>query len=93
MINEVFMKIRPGFILRDVADVTIVVPAGAASLDFNGMVTLNETGKFLWQLLQEERSEDELLKEMLKEYDADEPTARAGIEKFVSQLKKEGLLA
>ena len=86
------MKIRPGFVLKDVSDVTIVVPAGAASLDFNGMVTLNETGKFLWVLLQNDTTEDELLKEMLKEYEVDEATARAGISRFVSELKKEGLL-
>lgn len=87
------MKIRDGFVLRNVADVTIVVPAGEASLDFNGMVTLNETGAFLWKLLSEERTEDELVEAMLAEYEVDEPTARAGISKFVARLSKEGLLA
>ncbi len=87
------MKIRPGFVLRNVADVTVVVPTGEASLDFNGMVTLNETGAFLWELLSEERTEEELVKAMLGEYDVDEATARAGIGRFVERLSKEGLLA
>lgn len=87
------MKIKEGFVLKNIADVTVVVPAGEVSLDFNGMVTLNETGAFLWELLKEERTEDELLAAMLKEYDVDEPTARKGIDKFVAKLSKEGLLA
>ena len=87
------MKIRSGFVLRNVADVTVVVPSGDASLDFNGMVTLNETGAFLWELLSEERTEEELVQAMLGEYDVDEATARAGIGRFVDRLAKEGLLA
>ena len=86
------MKIREGFVLKNVADVTVVVPAGKASLDFNGMVTLNETGAFLWELLTEDRTEEELLSAMLKEYDVDEATARKGISDFVGRLSKEGLL-
>lgn len=87
------MRIKDGFILKNVADVTIVVPSGDASIDFNGMVTLNETGAFLWELLKEDRTEEELLSFMLKEYDVDEPTARAGIGKFIARLSSEGLLA
>ena len=86
------MKIKQGFVLRQVADATIVVPAGKASLDFNGMITLNDTAAFLWKLLEEETDEDALLAAMLKEYDVDADTARAGIEKFLGKLKNEGLL-
>lgn len=87
------MKIKDGFVLKNVAEVTVVVPAGAAALDFNGMITLNETGSFLWELLKNETTEEELLKAMLAEYEVDEATARAGIEKFVKRLSEEGLLA
>lgn len=87
------MKIKDGFVLKNVAEVTVVVPAGAAALDFNGMITLNETGSFLWELLKNETTEEELLKAMLAEYEVDEVTARAGIEKFVKRLSEEGLLA
>lgn len=86
------MKIREGFVLRQVADATIVVPSGTASLDFNGMITLNETGAFLWKLLESETDEDAMVSRMLAEYDVDEKTARAGINKFVARLGQEGLL-
>ncbi|MCR5808318.1 MAG: PqqD family protein [Clostridiales bacterium] len=87
------MKIREGFVLKQVADAVIVVPAGEAALDFNGMITLNDTAAFLWRLLENGAEEDELLAAMLKEYDVDEDTARAGIRKFVAKLEDEGLLA
>lgn len=86
------MKIREGFVLRQVADATIVVPSGTASLDFNGMITLNETGAFLWKLLESDTDEETMVSAMLKEYDVDEKTAKAGISKFVARLKNEGLL-
>ena len=86
------MKIKQGFVLRNVADATIVVPTGSASIDFNGMITLNETGAFLWRLLENETTEEQVLEAMLKEYDVDESTARAGIARFVAKLEHEGLL-
>ena len=82
------MKIKEGFVLKNVADATIVVPAGTASLDFNGMITLNDTGAFLWHLLEEETTEEAMLAAMLKEYEVDEATARAGIAKFVKKEEK-----
>jgi hypothetical protein len=86
------MKVREGFVLRQVADATIVVPSGKASLDFNGMITLNDTGAFLWKLLEQGADEETMVKAMLSEYEVDEETARAGIKRFTGKLEKEGLL-
>lgn len=87
------MKIRDGFVLRQVADATIVVPAGDTAIDFNGMITLNETAAFLWSLLENDTDEEAMVKAMLAEYEVDEETARNGIERFVNKLRDEGLLA
>ena len=86
------MRIKEGFILKNVADATIVVPTGKASLDFNGMITLNDTGAFLWRLLEEGTSEEQMLAAMLTEYEVDEATAKAGIARFIAKLSNEGLL-
>lgn len=86
------MKIRDGFVLKQVADATIVVPSGKASLDFNGMITLNDTGAFLWKLLESETDEEAMVRAMLAEYDVGEEKAKAGIKKFVERLSQEGLL-
>ena len=50
------MKIRNGFMLRKVGGQNVVVAVGAASRDFNGIIKLNETGAFLWELLKSERT-------------------------------------
>lgn len=45
------MKIKEGFAKRNIAGSEIVVPVGKKALEFNGMVTLNETGAFFLGLL------------------------------------------
>ena len=45
------MRINKNFILRQVVDTYVVLPIGQATVDFNGMVTLNESGAFLWRQL------------------------------------------
>ena len=79
------MKIKEGFILRQVAGDTVVLPAG--DLDINAMITLNETGTFLWQKMEKETTVEELVAEVLKVYDTDEATAKAAVEGFVETLK------
>lgn len=86
------MKTKQGFLLRTVAGRDIVVAVGAASMDFNGLISLNETGTFLWKLLEKGADYDELLSKMLEEYDIDEATAREGIDSFIKTAEEAGLL-
>lgn len=86
------MKIKPDYLLRKVADSYVVVPVGKATVDFNGMINLNETGAFLWQQLQKGADEETLLRAMLSEYDVDEETAAEGIDSFLSKLREADLL-
>ena len=86
------MKIKQGFLLRNVADVNVVVPVGEMSVDFNGIITLNDTGKFLFhQLMTEDTSDDELLRLLIEEYEVDEETAGADIREFVAKLREADL--
>lgn len=85
------MKLKNGFVLREVAGQTVVLPAGG-DLDLNMMISLNDTGKFLWTLLENETDEDRLVSALLKEYDVDENTARNAVENFVATLTKHEFL-
>lgn len=85
------MKLKQGFILRTVAGETIVLPSGD-ELDLNMMITLNDTGKFLWERLENGAETEELVSALLAEYDVDEPTAKAGVERFVNKLNENGFL-
>ena len=70
------MKVKEGFVLRSVAGSNVVVPVGAASVDFNGMITLNDSGAFLWRELEKGADVDSLTAALLREYEVDEETAR-----------------
>lgn len=86
------MKLKEGFLLRQVAGQTVVLPCGDA-LDLNVMITLNETGAFLWERLSEETSEDALVAALLAEYDVDEETACKAVQDFVKKLHDNGFMA
>lgn len=87
------MKIKDGFVAREVGGETIVIAVGERSRDFNAMITLNETGKFLWDRMTEDTDTDTLVTALLSEYEVDEATARSAVERFTASLEKAGLLA
>ena len=86
------MKIKEGFLLREIAGGTVVVPVGKTSVDFNGMITLNDTGAFLWKQLENDISEEELLQRLLAEYNVTEDLAKKDINAFIAKLKDAGLI-
>lgn len=86
------MKIKEGFLLRQVGGQSVVLPV-ADELDMNMMITLNETGAFLWEHLQEETTEDALVTALRGEYEVDEDMARASVRKFAEKLGSYGFLA
>ena len=86
------MKLKNGFVLKSVGDNHIVVPVGAQTVDFRCMITLNETGAFLWKLLETEQTEQTLVAAMLEEYDVTEERAAADIAAFLENLRNSALL-
>ena len=86
------MKIRPGFIMNKVNNVDVVVAVGEASAKFNAVITLNGSGAFLWTLLQNDVTEQELMCAMLEKYDIDEATAKRDVEAFVNKARSAGIL-
>ena len=85
------MKLKEGFVVREVAGQTVVLPSGE-NLNLNMMITLNGTGKFLWERIAVGADVDSLVADLLAEYDVDEATARAGVERFVTKLESNGFL-
>lgn len=87
-----FMKIKDGYVLRQVAGNSIVIAVGDEALNFNGIITINGAGTFLWEKLINGADKDTLLRAMLSEYDIDETTASADIDEFLLKLKNADLL-
>ena len=81
------MKIKEGYKLCKVRDNSIVIAVGDTVMDFNGLVTLNETGEFIWQKLESGMSEDEIITAMTAEYGIDAATAKEDFNEFAEKLK------
>ena len=96
MLNNVYgdikMKIKDGFAMRNIAGNNIVVPIGKNALDFNGMITLNETGGFLWNCFQNDISIDDAAKMLENEYEVSFEQAKSDAESFVNKLKENDLI-
>ncbi len=86
------MKAKDGFLMRKVGERAVVVPVGEASKSFHGMLNLNGAGAFLWNLLGEERTEEEMLDAMLAEYDTSREEAKKGLDNFLQKLREAGVL-
>ena len=86
------MKIKEGFILREVAGSYIVVAVGNAVKDFNGVINLNETGAFLWKILEKGAEKEDLISALLAEYEVEAELATKDIEKFIEKLESAKLL-
>ena len=86
------MKIKDGFLLRQVGGNNVVVPVGAQSVDFRCLITLNEVGAFLWQKLAVDGTVDSLVEALLGEYDVTADIATADVERFVTSLREKNLL-
>lgn len=86
------MHIEKEFVLREIAGDYIIIPTGKTVLEFNGLITVNEVGVTLWNMLQEEVTVDQLVQGVLTEYDVDEEVAREDIQEFLDTLDKGGIL-
>ena len=86
------MKLKENFILRQVADTWTVLPLAEAALDFNGMLTLNETGALLWKALEQGGDLAALADALCAEYEVDRATAEADAAEFLDKLKSAGCL-
>lgn len=74
------------FLLRQVAGKQVLVPVGAAAVAFPGMVNMNMSGSYLWELLEQPRTMDFLVQSILDEYDVAQEIARLDVEKFIQKL-------
>lgn len=82
------MKIKEGFMLREVAGNYVVIAAGGDGLDFNSIITVNEIGALIWKKIDEGKSEEEIIEDILKEYSVDKETAVKDFSEFIGQLRE-----
>ena len=87
------MKIKEGFVVREVAGTYLALATGELSKIYNGSITLNSSAKFIFDCFKTETSKEEVVKKMLDYYDnIDENEATQAVDEFVSKLKEENLI-
>lgn len=79
------MKIKDCFILKNIAGINTVIST-SLNTSFEGMITLNDTGVFMWNLLTKGITLEELVEKMVEEYDIDKSIAKKDAEAFINKL-------
>lgn len=87
------MKVKDGFVLRDVAGQAVVIATGAASETFHGMVKLNATGAVIWRAVAEGRTAEEAAERLAGQFDVPVEQVKADVDGFIEKMRAEGFLA
>ena len=86
------MKIKDGYMLREIDNTAMVIPMGTRSVDLRGIIKLNDAGAFLWKKLQVGMNCTDLVIALLDEYDVEEAEAIKDVDSFIDSLEQAGLL-
>ena len=86
------MKIKENFVLRKVAGAYTVLALGEATVNFDGVLTLNESGVMLWVLIEQGSTKEDLAKALTDTYDVTYEQALADVDEYLEKLNKAGCL-
>lgn len=81
------MKFKKEFIEREIVGETVLIPTGETAAHFNGLISVNELGRFIWDNYENAKDEDDLLQKILDEYEVEKEVAKADLDKFLQTLK------
>ena len=86
------MRIKSGFVLRKIVDEWMIIPTGNRLVDFNGIMSLNETSAFIWDKLADDISFENLVNSVVNEFDVPTETARQDLVAIIKQLYDYGVM-
>lgn len=86
------MKLKTDYVLRQLAGTWVVLPLGSASVNFNGMLKLNDSGAMLWKVLEQGGGKDALVDALTGEYNVSRQQAEADVEEFLNKLVQCGCI-
>lgn len=82
------MKLKDGFILRKVGSQYVVAATGEASKNFNGMIRMDESGAYAFELLCQEITWEELLTALAEKYSMEKSSLEQDLMRFLEKLKE-----
>lgn len=86
------MRIKEGFVLREVAGKYVVIATGEASKSFNGMITLNQTGKEIWEGVTAGLGAEKIAKKLSEDFEVSYEKALEDTKKMIDSMKHAGFL-
>ena len=86
------MKIKQGFVMRDVAGQAVAIATGEASKSFHGMVKLNDTGAGIWNGIEKGLGEAAIAEQLAASYDVEVGQALKDVESFIARMRDAGLV-
>lgn len=86
------MKIKQDYVLRQVADTWVVLPLGETSVDFHGMLSINESGAMLWKALEQGCTREQLAAVLTREYAVEQQQALEDVDEFIAKLSGIGCI-
>lgn len=86
------MHIVPGFLIREIAGENVAIPTGEAAHHLSGLVVINGCGRYLFELLQAEQTEETLVHSLMDVFEVDAATARSDVAEFLEVLRKNDML-
>lgn len=82
------MKFKKEFILREIVGEFILVPINKSTSKFDGLITTNELGKFIWESYESSKDEEDLLHKILEEYEVEKDVAKEDLDEFLDKLRQ-----
>ena len=88
------MKIKSGFVLRQVCGENVIVGEGLGAVNFGKLLALNETAAWLWQQAQQmgDFSIDTLAAKLCEEYEVPADEAKADVANIIAEWQKVGVI-
>ncbi|HOP58454.1 MAG TPA: PqqD family protein [Bacteroidales bacterium] len=86
-LNSVVSR-SPSVVTRKTGNEYVLVPVTDNIADMTSVYTLNETGTFIWELIDGEKNIGDIINALIKEYDTDPDTAKEDVLSFISKMKK-----
>lgn len=86
------MQFKKEFMLREIVGEAVLIPTGETAAHFNGLISVNELGQFIWENYETSKDEDELLQRILDEYEVERDVAKSDLEEFLNILREQDII-
>lgn len=86
------MTLKYQFVKRNIADDFFLVPIGEAAVKFNGIIMLNEISSYIFDLLPDCDTADEIAAGLVEKYDVEYEKVKDDVEAFLNQLRENEII-